>query len=138
MLVVCMQCGAMARCLECFPYSRPSEIEEEHAELVRLIRDHPKIGLFAGAVSALVPGMLLWAGTVFVPPGVVRAAESVAGAVAVCAFLVAGAAAGWLPLLGEVPQCRRGDWTPYDRWALIGVCALVVQAGLVCAGISVA
>ncbi|MEU6850629.1 hypothetical protein ABZ901_11965 [Actinacidiphila alni] len=131
-----MQCDAMARCLECFPYSRPSEIEEERAGLVRLIRDHPQIGLLAGAMGALVPGMLLWAGAVFVPPGAVRAAESVAGAAAVCSFLAMGAAMAKVPLPGEVPACRRSEGTPFDRWQLTAFAAVLVQLALLGVGIA--
>jgi hypothetical protein len=137
-LVLCVQCGAEPRCLECLPYERPTEHDEKISAAVRLARDHPHAGVMGGAFAALVPAMLVWAQTTYVPPGVLRTVGTLAGAVACCTFLAAGAAAGKLPLPGEVPECRRHDYTPYDRWALAGIVALVVQVALVSVGIAAA
>lgn len=135
-LVVCVQCDADARCLACFPYDRPSAREQERVTALRMVRDHPEIGLFVGVLGALVPAMLLWAGAVFIPPGVVRSVASVSGAVAACAFLAAGAALAKLPLPGEIPACRRYDWTPFARRCWAGYVALFVQLALGVIGIT--
>jgi hypothetical protein len=94
--------------------------------------------LLGGAFGALVPAMLVWADLAFAPPGALRILGCLAGAVACCAFLAAGAAWGSLPLPGEVPPCRRHDLTPYDRWAFAGCGALITQVALVCVGVTTA
>jgi hypothetical protein len=137
-LVVCMQCDAQARCLVCYPYDRPSVREQERATALRMVRDRPEIGLFVGVLGALVPAMLLWAGAVSIPPGVVRSVAGASGAVAVCASLAAGAALAKLPLPGEIPACRRYDWTPFDRRCWAGYVAFFVQLALVVVGFTAA
>jgi hypothetical protein len=138
MLVCCVQCGVESRCLECYPYERPTALDAKVDATVRLARDHPQAGLLGGAIRALVPALLIWAGMTYTPPGILRALAGLAGTVACCAFLAAGAAWGSLPLPGEVPHCRRYDSTPYDRRALAGFGALTVQVALMCTGIATA
>ena len=137
-LVRCVQCGVNSRCLECYPYERPTARDAEKDEAVGFIREHPHAGLLAGALGSLVPAMLIWAGMTYAPPGMVRVLVSLAGAAACCAFLAAGAALGSLPLPGEVPHCRRDDLTPYEWRARVGIWALFVQVALVCIGVSAA
>jgi hypothetical protein len=137
-LVRCVQCGVGSRCLECDPYERPTARDAQMDATVRLARDHPQVGLLAGAVGSLVPAMLIWAEAAYAPPGMLRVLAGLAGAAACCAFLAAGAAWGKLPLRGEVPQCRRYELTPYDRRALGGFGALFLQVVLVCIGVATA
>ena len=135
-LVRCVQCGVNSRCLECYPYERPTSRDADMDATVRFARDHPQAGLVAGAVASLVPAMVIWAEVTYAPPGMVRVLVCLAGAAACCAFLAAGAAWGGLPLRGEVPHCRRDDLTPYDRRALAGIGALFMQVALVCIGVA--
>jgi hypothetical protein len=135
-LVLCLLCGVDSRCLTCTPYERRPARDEEH-RVIRMARASPELGLIVGAFAALVPAALVWVTLAFVAPGLARTAGIVAGAVAACAFLAAGAALGKLPLPGEVPACRADDWTPYDHWLWTGAGALVLQCALLSVGIPV-
>ena len=137
-LVRCVQCGVNSRCLTCYPYERPTARDADMDATVRFAREHPQAGLLAGAVASLGPAMLIWAELTYASPGMLRALVCLAGAAACCAFLAAGAAWGDLPLRGEVPHCRRNGLTPYDRRALAGIGALIVQVVLVCIGAATA
>lgn len=137
-LVWCIQCGVDSRCLECYPYERPTALDTEMDAAIRFAREHPQAGLLAGAMGSLVPVLLIWAAATYAPPGLLRVLASLAGAAACCAFLAAGVAWGSLPLPGEVPHCRRDESTPYDRRAFAGFGALIVQVALVCIGIATA
>ncbi|WP_405584854.1 hypothetical protein [Streptomyces sp. NBC_01190] len=137
-LVLCVQCGTDSRCPDCYPYERPTRRDEEVDDSVRLARDHPHVGLLGGAIAALIPAAFDWVDLTYVPPGVLRIVTCLAGAAACCLLLAAGAAWRALPLLGEVPHCRRGDLTPHDRRALAGCAVLVVQIVLVCVGVTAA
>ncbi|MYS22826.1 hypothetical protein GA0115240_144883 [Streptomyces sp. DvalAA-14] len=104
--------------------------------MIRTVRASPELGLLVGTLAALVPTALVWATLTFASPGLAQMAGAVAGAVAGCAFLAAGAAIGRLPLPGEVPACRADDWTPYDRWLWTGTGVLVLQSALLSADIA--
>ena len=136
-LVSCVQCGAHVRCLVCCPYERPSAGDAGMHATVRAVRDHPELGLLAGALAALVPAVRVWAGMSFARPGVTCVVGTLAGALACCCFLGAGAAWGTVPLRGEVSPCRVADWTPYDRRALAGCVALGAQVALLSIGIAI-
>jgi hypothetical protein len=130
--VLCVQCGMDSRCAACYPYERPSDREARIGEAVRDIRENPQVGLLTGAFMALAAALFTWLGFSTAPPGVLRVLGSMAGAVASCAFLGAGAAYGKVPLPGEVPRCRSDDPTLYDWLAFTGFGALVAQVVLVC------
>lgn len=135
-LVLCVQCGTRVRCSACYPYERSRDAGSAHQALLRVVREHPSLGLFAGALTALLPAALCWVGSLVVGPGLLRVLGSMAGAVACCAYLSSGAVLGSLPLRGEVPPCRMDDRTPYDRRALVGTVAFVVQVALVSIGVA--
>jgi hypothetical protein len=135
-LVLCIQCGINSRCLECCPYERPSAREQEIHAFVRMVREHPRIGLLAGTLAAVVPAALIWAGTQYVPPGGLRTVGALAGAAACCAGLATGAAIGRLPDPGQIPACRAYDRTPFDRWSLVAFWAFLIQVAAICASVS--
>lgn len=130
--------GVNSRCLACLPYEQATERAAEIQASVQFVRDHPETGLLGGAIASLVPATLIWAQVAYTAPGALRILGTLAGAAACCAFLAAGAAWGTVPLPGEVQPCRWHDPTPFDRWALTGIGALLVQVALVCIGTAAA
>lgn len=133
---MCLQCDAELRCLACAPYQRPSAQDEEEYELRRVVRSYPEAGLLGGALAALLPAMFVWAGMTYVVAGPVKALSTLAGTMAAGAYLAMGVAIGKAPLPDEIPLCRMGDLTAYERWEWAGTLALLVQIAVVTFGVA--
>jgi hypothetical protein len=89
-----------------------------------------------GALAALLPAMFVWAGMTYVVAGPVKALSTLAGTMAAGAYLAMGVAIGKAPLPDEIPLCRMGDLTAYERWEWAGTLALLVQIAVVTFGVA--